>query len=271
MLGDRLGHEGGVHAEFAGRLAGEALEQHDLVGEAQRIAMREIDLQLARAGFVGQGLERQRCRRGVFVDAPDHTGIFVERFQPIGMLRGLGAARAAERRRQRQVRIGIGRREIEFHFRRHHGPPAALAEQIDDAFQHVARRHRPRPAVGMMGVGQHTGLRRTSAGRQAQRRHIRLQKRVRILVRHLVGAGVAAGDGDDEGAHRQEDRRAFERSQELGDRQHLAAQDAVDVGHQAFDFGDGVLLQPLPGIIHAAPRALLFAMVAHRDRDGPFQ
>ena len=91
-----------------GRLAGEALEQHDLVGEPQRIAMREIDLQLARAGFMGQGFERQRCPRGVFVDAPDHRGVFVERFEPIGMLRGLGPARAAERRRQRQVGSGLG-------------------------------------------------------------------------------------------------------------------------------------------------------------------
>ena len=44
------------------RLARQALEQHDLVGQPQRIAVQEIDLQLAGTGFMGQRFERQRRR-----------------------------------------------------------------------------------------------------------------------------------------------------------------------------------------------------------------
>ena len=53
LRGDRLGHEGGMHAAFLRGLARQSLEQQHLVGQRQRVAMQEIDLQLRRARIRG--------------------------------------------------------------------------------------------------------------------------------------------------------------------------------------------------------------------------
>ena len=47
----RLRHEGRIHVVLQGRLAHGALEEEDLIGEFQGIAVVEIDLELRRARF----------------------------------------------------------------------------------------------------------------------------------------------------------------------------------------------------------------------------
>jgi hypothetical protein len=70
---DRLGHEGGVGVVLQRRLADGALEQEHLVGEFDRIAVAQVDLELTGAFLVDQRVDLQplaarrngRCRRSV--------------------------------------------------------------------------------------------------------------------------------------------------------------------------------------------------------------
>jgi len=54
-----FGHEGGEDAVAQRRLAHGALEQEHPVGQFERVAVGEIDLHLAGAGLVDQGLHAQ--------------------------------------------------------------------------------------------------------------------------------------------------------------------------------------------------------------------
>ena len=68
---DGLGHEGGKAVVAQRRLADQALEEEDLVGQPHRIAMGEVDLDLAGAAFLQDAVDLEapaprrsrRCRR----------------------------------------------------------------------------------------------------------------------------------------------------------------------------------------------------------------
>ena len=74
------------------RLAGDALEQHHLVGEFERIAVKQIDLELRGAGLVAQRIDRDAGDRTVFVDSPHHRIEEFQRLHVVGVLRPLPAA-----------------------------------------------------------------------------------------------------------------------------------------------------------------------------------
>ena len=64
----RLRHEGRVHVVAERRLADRALEQEDLVGERQRVAVTEVDLHLRGALLVDQRVDLEPLRLRVVVD-----------------------------------------------------------------------------------------------------------------------------------------------------------------------------------------------------------
>ncbi len=92
-----LGHEGGVDAVGQGHLADQALEHHDLVAQRNRIAVQEVDLQLRRARLVDHRVDAEAGDVGILIDGVDQVLVLVDRLEPIGLRRGLGAARAARR------------------------------------------------------------------------------------------------------------------------------------------------------------------------------
>ncbi len=75
----RLGHEGGVDVVAQRRFAHGALEQEHLVGQAQRIAVHEVDLHLRGARFVHQRIDFDLLHLAVVVDVVQHRVELVDR------------------------------------------------------------------------------------------------------------------------------------------------------------------------------------------------
>lgn len=113
----------------------QVLEQECLVGQQQRIAVQQIDLELADAHFMHEGIARQAQCRHAGIDLTEErpqtvVGTDAERRMPIlattvqakGRLEGLG-------------RIGIGCKHEEFQLGRHHWRQAASGVPRDDFFE----------------------------------------------------------------------------------------------------------------------------------------
>jgi hypothetical protein len=245
-----------MHAALLCGLARHPFEQQHLVGQRQRIAMQEIDLQLRGTRFMDQSVERQSGRCSIVVEAPHHRLELFQRLHVVGMLHGFGAAIAPNRSGQRPIGIGIGRGQVEFELRRHHGPPSTLAVEIEHGPQHMPRRGHPWLVVRAKRIGKDISLARSAAGRKTERCDIRHHPHVWILIgKTLVdGPRIAAVYADQKCAARQIERTVLERLQELGSRQGLAAQDAVHVRHQALDLAYRVPFQPASLVIRRRRR-----------------
>ena len=89
--------------------------------------------------LVDQGVDLQLLGLGEGVDVLEDGVELVDRRDRIGAAPRLGAARAADRRLQRIVRIGVALDEVELDLRRHHRGPALLVIEGDDALEHLAR------------------------------------------------------------------------------------------------------------------------------------
>ena len=86
-------------------LAHGALEQEDLVGEFERIAVIEIDLELGRSALVAQGVDIEFLRFAEVIDVLDDRIEVVGGVDAIGLAARLLAAGAADRGFQRIVGI----------------------------------------------------------------------------------------------------------------------------------------------------------------------
>ena len=199
------------------------------------------------------GVDAKAGHIRMLIDGVDQVFVFVDRLQAIGLGRGLGPAGAARGRGERKIRIGIDRRQIEFQLRRHHRPPALGAIEGQHVLEHLARRGSPRAAVRMVGVGENIGGGRLEARRDAQGRRVGLEHHIRVAVGLVVviGPGVFAGHGHGEDAAGQAQGPVPIRLDELGRRQHLAAQHAVHVGDEALNLGDPPFLDPAFQFRHA--------------------
>ena len=68
FLGIWFGEEGGVHFMKNRRLTKSSLEEENLIGEIQRVAVFEINLQLRRTHFLRQRINLNFLRFAVFID-----------------------------------------------------------------------------------------------------------------------------------------------------------------------------------------------------------
>ena len=98
LLAMRLGHEGGVHLVPQRRLAHGALEQEDLVGQIERIAVQEVDFHLRRAVLVDQRVDVDVLRLAEVVDVVEERIELVDGVDAVGLAARFGAARTADRR-----------------------------------------------------------------------------------------------------------------------------------------------------------------------------
>ncbi len=110
----RLRHEGGVDIMLQRHLADEALEYQHLVGEPHRIAVVEIDLELGGARLVDQRVDLEIRRLRIGIDMLDQILVLGDRLEPVRLGRAFRPAGAPGRRHQRQIRIGIDLRQVEF-------------------------------------------------------------------------------------------------------------------------------------------------------------
>ncbi len=109
------------------RLAQRALEEEDLVGQAQRVGVEEVDLHLAGTDLVDQRVDVQLHALAVGVDVLEQRVELVDRVDRVGLARGLAAPAAADRRLQRHVGVGVARHQVELELGRHHRRPSPSA------------------------------------------------------------------------------------------------------------------------------------------------
>jgi hypothetical protein len=112
---DRFGHEGGVAVVAERGLPDHPFEVEDLVGELDRVAVAEVQLDLARAAFVQDAVDLEPLRLGEIVDVVDDGAVFVHGAHGIGLPRGGPPARPAHGRFDPPRGVGVGRDEVELH------------------------------------------------------------------------------------------------------------------------------------------------------------
>ncbi len=222
------------------RLTRGALEQKHLIRQVERLAVDQVDLHLRRAVLVDEGVDLDVLVLAELVDVIEQRIEFVDRGDAVGLAAGLGAPGTAHRGLERIVGVLVLLDEIELELRSHYWLPAALRVQLDDVAQHVPRRHRHAPAVGIEAIVDHLrgGLRRPRYA--PHRLLIGLEDDVDFRGAH-GSAGlrrIVAGHGLQEHALGQAHAAVLG---ELFRRHDLAAGDAGHVGNDGLHLGDAVI------------------------------
>ena len=224
--------------------ADQPLEEEDLVRQPDGVAMRKVDLDLARAAFLQDAVNLESLGFGKIIDVIDDLAVFIDRTHRIGLLAGSAAARPAHGGHDRHVGIKIARGQEEFHLGRDDRPPAFGVVQFNNAAQHIARGGGHGVAGLILRVMDHLqgDVRRPGGG--GGRGKVRDQDHVGLgeLARRVVGP--FAGD------RLQEDRVRQEETALLGEfrrRHRLAARHAGDIADDAFHLVNAASRDIVPG------------------------
>ena len=214
------------------RLADQALEIKDLIGQLDRVAMQQVDFQLPGAAFLGDAVDLEALGFGEIIDVVDDGSEFIHGGHGIGLPRGGGAARAAHHRLDLLGRVQIARDQIEFHLGRDNRFPALLVIEVHHPLEDVARRIGDRVALAVIGVMDHLQRPVPGPGRGGGRGHVGAQDHV-ALDEPLGPRRLApvAGDGLVEDRIRQME---IILPRELAGGHGLAPRDAGQVRYDAF-------------------------------------
>src|SRR5438874_5299800 len=195
----RLCHEGRIHVMLQRGLAHGALEQEDLIGKLQRIAMIKVDLELRRAAFMAQRIDIEFLRLAEIINVLDDRIEIIGGVDAIGLAAGLLAARAPDGRLKRIIRVDIALDQIEFEFRGDDRPPALLLVEIEHTLENIAWRYVDRIVIEMEGIADDLSRGLRIPGDQPDGIEIRLQ--IDIDRRVADGRGfpdITAIDGESE-------------------------------------------------------------------------
>ena len=139
-----LGHKGRIHVVLQSGFPQRALEQENLIGQLQRVAVVEVDFELGRPFLMDQRLDLQPLSFGEIVDVVDQIVELVDCGHRIAVAPGHGAAGSPDRRFQRHVRVLVLAHQIELDFRRHdRASSRALRRRPAPAATHCAAYRRP--------------------------------------------------------------------------------------------------------------------------------
>ena len=116
-----------------GGFAHAALKQKRLIGHFQRVAVREINLELRRAFLVRQRVDGEILRFGEAINIVDDRIEFVDGVDRKRLAGKLGPAGLAGRRAQRVVGIVVARGEIKLQFGGDDRTPALFLISAQDA------------------------------------------------------------------------------------------------------------------------------------------
>ena len=132
FVGDGFRHEGGIAIVAQRGFADQTFEIEYLVCQTHRVTVDQIDLQLARAAFLGDAVNFEALRLCEIIDVVDHGAEFVHGGHGIGLSRSGGTARAAHHRLDFVGGVKVAGDQKEFHLGGHNGFPALRAIQLDD-------------------------------------------------------------------------------------------------------------------------------------------
>ena len=150
-----FGHESGIHVLAQRRLAHGALKKEHLVGQAQGVIVEEVNLHLARANLMNQGVYVQVHEVAVLINLFKQRVEFVDGVDAIGLARRFGAAAAANGWAQRHIAVGIACCEVKLQLGRNHRLPALGGIQVTDTAQHAAWCIRHQLAFGVKTIVNH--------------------------------------------------------------------------------------------------------------------
>ncbi len=247
ILGEGFGHEGRRHAVAAGQSAHQRLEEDHVVGRGHRIAMREVDFELAQPGLGDRafGGDVHRLAGGVELGE-----IGVERVELADRQDRVPAQRPARdgvfRRGKRPARIVD---EVEFHLGRRLDPPAARGIAFQHGRQCVARIAQEGLARLVMHPHWHQGRVAVEPGHRHRPALGRVKYAVLVPGLEDQGAVLDVGAPDIDVEHRKRHpHRALRKLVVLAGGQALAAHLSVEVagsdaeGRIAFEFHAGLLV-----------------------------
>ncbi len=234
-LRQRLGHAHHGDAVLERDFLEQVLEEEGLVGQQQRIAVQQVDLELADAHLVHEGVARQAERRHAAVDLLEERPQAVVGRHAERRVAVLATTVQAQRRLERLMRVGIGREDEEFQFGRHHRRHTALGIAGDDLLQQATGGQPGAATVQLVGIADRQGARRLAPGQAMDLRRIGNQRQIAVVAAVETRRRVAAHDALQQDPARQLQATAFEKA---SGGHHLAARHAVEVGGDALDFID---------------------------------
>ena len=228
----RLGHAHHAQTMLERDFLEQVFEQEGLVGQQQRITVQQIDLELADAHLMHEGIARQTEGRHAFIDFAEEwpqaiVGTDTERRLPI-----LATPVEADWRTERLGRIGVRREDEEFQLGRHYRRQTACGVTGDDFLELATGRQVGAFAAQFVGIadGQGTWL---VAPRQGMN-HARLgdQREVAVIAAVKPRRWITAHDALQQHSPRHLQTPPFEET--LGGH-HLAARHAVQIRRDTFN------------------------------------
>ena len=130
----------------------ETFEVKNLIGKVHRIAVEEVDLQLARAAFLRDAVDFETLDFSKFIDVVNNGAIIVNGGHGIGLAACGGATCAAQHGFDALGGVGVAGDEEKLHLRSHDGCEPRAFIGRDNTLEDVARRKPHRFAVGGAGV-----------------------------------------------------------------------------------------------------------------------
>ena len=210
----------------------QVFEQQCLVGQQQRITVQQVDLELADAHFVHEGIARQAQRRHAFVDFTEERPQAVVGTDTERRLTVLATTVQAHGRLERLSRIGIGRKHKEFQLGRHHRRQAASRVARDYGLELTASRQSRTLAAQFIRIANGQRPRLFAPGQAIDVRSVWHQRQVAVIAAVKTCRRIPAHDALQQHPPRQLQAASFEKT--FG-RHDFAAGYAIQVRRDTFN------------------------------------
>ncbi|MNE21967.1 hypothetical protein D3C80_1151520 [compost metagenome] len=235
----RLGHAHHGQAVLERHFLEQVLEQEGLVGQQQRVAVQQVDLELADTHFVHEGVTWQAERGHALVHLLEERAQAVVGADTECRMAKLATAIAAYGWLERLLRVAVGGKNKEFEFGRHHGRQPQGRVAGDDRLELATGGQCRGPAIQFNGIADGQGATVVAPGQAMDLAGFGHQRQVAVVAAVEFRRRVAAHDALQQHPPGHLQAAAFQKA--FGGH-HLAARDAVEVGGDAFDFIDALEL-----------------------------
>ncbi|KPY71285.1 Unknown protein sequence [Pseudomonas syringae pv. syringae] len=225
-MGQRFGHAHHDEPVLERNLLEQVLEQKSLIGQQQRIAMQQVDLELTDPHLVHHGVTWQ-AQRG-------HTGIHLGKKRPQTVVGADTECRVPlfaspvqpSRRLKRIKRLGIGREDKKLKFGGHHWHQVLRSVTGDNRLELITGGEHAGLAIEVLRITNGQGTRRRAPGQTVELLWITDQSQIAVVTAVKARRRIAAHDALQQHAARQLQTATFEKT---FSRHHLAARHTVQI------------------------------------------